>query len=339
MSELSTLLTESAARLFADAPATHGGVMNRPAWDAAVEAGFHRLLLSEDSGGVGDEFDAASAVALQAGAHAPSMPLVETIVANWCLQNTGLTPLDSPAIVVFARDIGGTVKDGVLTWTTAFTVPWPNETQVLVLGPDFIAPLSPLPPGNPGLSLAGDIVLSVPPSTTGVRVNTAPAQIYDKAFALMALLKASMIVGAMETVLDMSIDYANTRVQFGRPIGKFQAIQHMLAQMSGEVAAAAAAVQSAAALFGTDKGLWATAIAKGIASEAVQLVSTHAHQSHGAIGYTEEFSLQRFTRRMWIWRDEAGSDSYWYDRIGAAAFANNENGLWSSITAGAKLSP
>ncbi len=117
------------------------------------------------------------------------------------------------------------------------------------------------------------------------------------------------------------MSYANDHVQFGKPIGKFQSIQHQLSVMAEHVAAANAAAEAACAF--TPDG-WpahaACAVAKGRASEASQQVVAIAHAVHGAIGVTGEYDLQLYTRRLNEWRIAFGSEAYWYRRIGESYF-------------------
>jgi alkylation response protein AidB-like acyl-CoA dehydrogenase len=62
-----------------------------------------------------------------------------------------------------------------------------------------------------------------------------------------------------------------------------------------------------------------------------------AHQVHGAIGFTEEFVLQRYTKCLWTWREDAGSESAWYDLLGSAALRGGSAGLWPAFVEGAPL--
>ena len=139
---------------------------------------------------------------------------------------------------------------------------------------------------------------------------------------LQDCLMASKLSGALMAVFQRTLQYANEREQFGRPIGKFQAIQHLLAGMSEHVFAARMAAQ----LGCSGAGLAAhrlpdrlrVATAKARCSEAALVVSELAHAIHGAIGFTAEYDLQLYTRRLHAWRQAAGSESYWHDVAGRA---------------------
>lgn len=139
---------------------------------------------------------------------------------------------------------------------------------------------------------------------------------------LGAAMTAARIVGALERTLDMTLAFANDRVQFGRPIGKFQAIQHQLAVMAEQVAAARMAAQIGCQSSGALPDPLRAAVAKSRASEAAAIVAPMAHAIHGAIGITAELDLQLFTRRLHQWRAEYGSELAWNRVLGRALIAS-----------------
>lgn len=150
---------------------------------------------------------------------------------------------------------------------------------------------------------------------------------------LAAAVTAAQIVGALERVLELSIAFANQRVQFGRPIGKFQAIQHQLAVMAEQVTAARLAAQlgcqgggrsSGQAGEGLVPGRLHAAVAKSRTSEAAGIVAPMAHAIHGAIGITAELDLQLYTRRLHAWRAEHGSELAWNRVLGEAVLASDQ---------------
>jgi acyl-CoA dehydrogenase len=174
--------------------------------------------------------------------------------------------------------------------------------------------------------VAGD---GVAPSAPGI----------DRAalFRRGALARAVLMAGAMERTLDTAVNYACERKQFGRPIAKFQAVQQQLAVMAGQVAAAGAAADAGVeALAEADpaKQEFLIAMAKTRVGDAATLASEIAHQVHGAIGFTREYSLQLSTRRLWSWRDEFGGDTEWAARVGAYVCAQGADALWPTLTDG-----
>jgi acyl-CoA dehydrogenase len=151
---------------------------------------------------------------------------------------------------------------------------------------------------------------------------------------LGAVMRTAQMAGAMEAALDLATRYANDRVQFGRPIGKFQAIQQQLALLAEEVAASLVVVESAALSIAEARpsAEFAIAAAKIRAGEAAGRVAEIAHQVHGAIGFTWEHSLHYLTRRLWSWRDEFGDEAYWAAALGRRIAATGGAGLWPLIT-------
>ena len=129
------------------------------------------------------------------------------------------------------------------------------------------------------------------------------------------------------------MDYARQRMQFGRKIGQFQAIQQELARCAGESAAAVAAALSAAGVVerGGDVTL-AVASAKIRTADAAREGALIAHQVHGAMGFSQEYVLQRFTRRLWSWRDDFGGETEWAQWLGTRIAADGADALWPALT-------
>ena len=152
---------------------------------------------------------------------------------------------------------------------------------------------------------------------------------------LAALARAKQMSGALEAVLTMTITQVQERSQFGRPLAKFQAIQHSLAILAGEVAAARAAADHAVMRLDGAEGdvLLAIGIARARVGEAASRASAIAHQLHGAIGFTREHRLHRYTTALWAWRDQFGTQAWWTRQVGRAVIANGRDGFWPMVTA------
>lgn len=122
--------------------------------------------------------------------------------------------------------------------------------------------------------------------------------VVERVIQRAAVAKCCEMVGGMQQSLEMAVDYAKERKQFGRPIGSFQAIQHYCANMATDVDGARFTTYQAAWMM--SEGLPCAkevAIAKAWAGEAFGRVSTLAHQVHGAIGCTIDHDLHFYTRR------------------------------------------
>jgi alkylation response protein AidB-like acyl-CoA dehydrogenase len=140
-----------------------------------------------------------------------------------------------------------------------------------------------------------------------------------------AALHAALLAGAMTRVFEMTLQYCNDRVQFGKSLGKFQAVQHQLSVMAELVAAAAMAAEAAFQDDARTPRLLPAAMAKARASEAVVDVANTAHALHGAIGVTEEYDLQLLTRRLHEWRMAHGSEDHWNRIVGEQLLADTRS--------------
>ena len=153
-------------------------------------------------------------------------------------------------------------------------------------------------------------------------------------------LRSALMAGAIERSLALAVEYANLRVQFGRPIGKFQAVQQNIAVLATQAAAARAAAEAGSEaidewLDGVGEPLTqsiAAASAKIRTGEASGQACAIAHQVFGAIGFTEEHELHRFTKRLWSWRDECGNEAFWSRDLGEWILAGDPGqSLWRAV--------
>jgi acyl-CoA dehydrogenase len=151
------------------------------------------------------------------------------------------------------------------------------------------------------------------------------------------VVRSLQIAGTLESMLDISVRYSNERVAFEKKISKFQAVQHNLAKLAGESAAALAAATSAAdtiannASFNDDAVFLEAVAAKIRCSEAAEKGGAIAHQVHGAIGFTIEHILHRYSLRALSWRDDFGSESYWAVELGKRVAARGADELWPLV--------
>lgn len=152
-------------------------------------------------------------------------------------------------------------------------------------------------------------------------------------FRLGAFTRAALICGALDATLAMSVEYANQRVQFGKPIGKFQVVQHALACFAQEAAAVNCATQAAAAALDAGNGEFEVAAAKLRANSAAGIAHATAHQVHGAMGFTQEYPLHRWTRRLLAWSCEFGAERHWSEVLGRQVATRGAQNLWRDLTA------
>lgn len=311
-------------------------------WQAVEEAGFPLALLTEEDGGFDIPAPEALALVRIAAAHALPLPLAETMLANWLFAAAGLPLAEGPATLAqglhLVPEQGGWRVSGCSART-----PYGRHARVvaaLATDDDGCNHLLRLEQGytvTKSHNLAAEARDDLSVDFVLPEVAAAPASVTPEVFiALGATIRALALVGALEATLEKSIAYANERVQFGRPIGKFQAIQHDLAVMAAEVAAARAGAELAAALLPqASEGFAftaAAAAAKIRAGEAAGTAAAIAHQVHGAFGFTREYTLHPLTRRLWAWREEYGTESFWCDQLGAAVCRLGPDGFWPFLT-------
>ena len=286
-------------------------------WRTFAGTGLAQAALPEDAGGAG--LAAGLAVMRAAGRHAAPIPVAETMIAALLCHEAGVEPPAGP-LTVYAPATEQDTDSAALQ-----RVPWARFASVVVIattgGRALYRPIM----VNEGANLAGEPRDDVTGGESLAAPRVPPPAV--DATVLMALARAAQLRGAMERVLAMTVAYAREREQFGRPLARFQAIQHHLAEIGGEAAATGAAVD-AAAQAGT---LFACAAAKARASQAAGTVARLAHQVHGAIGYTVEHDLHHWTTRLWAWRDEFGNEAHWWQVLGAEAARGGGAALWPTM--------
>lgn len=133
---------------------------------------------------------------------------------------------------------------------------------------------------------------------------------------------AAELVGTARRILEMTVDYAKERVQFDRPIGSFQAVQHKLADVALEVERATAAVYYAAMAHDAadpDRHR-ATHVAKAAAARAATTAAKDGVQTHGGIGYTWEHDLHLYLRRAYASEALMGPSAWHHDRLAELLF-------------------
>ena len=154
----------------------------------------------------------------------------------------------------------------------------------------------------------------------------AAAGILERTLRLAAVALAAEQVGAAQKCLDMSVEYARLRVQFGRPIGSFQAIKHKCADMLLEVESARSAAYYAAwaAAAGSDELPLLASLAKAYCSDAFANVATENIQIHGGIGFTWEHDAHLYYRRAKSTEQFLGSPSEHRDLLAQRLLAGEE---------------
>jgi acyl-CoA dehydrogenase len=345
-----SLLVEAAQRIFSDhysserlQEARRAG-WSRALWAALEETGMALASVPEEYGGGGDFAEGIEALRL-AGKYCAAVPFAETaLLAGWALSRSGLdVPRGALAFAVapYAGDIE--LAKTQAGWRVAGTlrdVAWGGVASALVVvAPSADGTVVACVPRDrydtqPVTNLAGEArdTVRLDGIVDATRVRTEAAVSVEQAWRRGALTRAVLMAGALERILELTLAYTRQRVQFGRPIIRFQAVQQELARLAGEVAIAKAAALSAAPHIDDDDAEFRVAAAKVKAGEASCSGAGIAHQLHGAIGVTDEYLLHHSTLRLWSWRSEYGSEACWAQRLGAAALDLGSAELWSRVT-------
>ena len=305
MSAMDELLIEPFRRMMADisSPAKVRAAESSGAigasWAAIEASGFLDALVPEDAGGAGLSLEDVLPLVASSGAAALPMPFAETMVARGLLHVAGIAA--------------------------------PAGARIVLAPPSPIVPLAAvashaLVPHGDGIALvevrregAADPFRALGGAVEPAAWIASFAADGVDLLVVAAGLVAAKMSGAMERVLAQTLRFAGQREQFGRPIGKFQAVQQQIAIMAEQVISARMA--AAIGMTGDRFDPLRVAAAKCRAGEASHQVCAIAHGVHGAIGVTEDYDLQLLTRRLKQWQMSFGSELYWARRLGAARLA------------------
>jgi alkylation response protein AidB-like acyl-CoA dehydrogenase len=254
-------------------------------WDQLVEMGIVGMLAPEAEGGLGLTFVDLVLILEETGRYAVPEPIVETAAAG--------VPL-----------LGRTDQQVA---TGHHLVAWADTVDVIVTGD--------------GVFDAATAQCTAHPSVDGARrvfsvagdAQSLPAGMHDS-YARLVLGTAAQLCGLSDRMLEMTVDYAKERKQFGVPIGSFQAVKHHLANARIALEFARPLVYRAAA---TGEPVHASmAFAK--AADTALLAGRVALQCHGAIGYTTEYDLHLYMKRAWVLARAFGDARVHRGRVAAA---------------------
>ena len=354
MVESDNIVVETAEKIFTDLadPQTINrdkkGDWKAPLWQALTVAGLPLSWVPEDCGGSGASLADGFGVLNAAGRFAVAVPLAETMLAGWLLSQARIPCPEGEMTVAPAnpKDRMTVNADGTLSGR-ARNVPFGKVAKhFAVLAQDnggcisialIDASKCRIEAGlNLGYDNSDTVTLD---KVSPVAIKPAPDGFDQSTLMLMGGVARSLqIAGALETMLDISVRYSNERVAFEKKISKFQAVQHNLARLAGESAAALAVATSAADAIANatafdDAVFLEAASAKIRCAEAAEKGGGIAHQVHGAIGFTMEHILHRYSLRALAWRDDFGSESHWAVELGRMVAKRGADELWPLVAA------
>jgi acyl-CoA dehydrogenase len=309
------------------------------AWRALGASDLVLVGVPEDQGGSGGGLADAAAVLAATAEAGLSLPLVETTWAVATLTSLAGRPAPTTraTYAVAGPDLpAGRHGDHWRVDGTAAGVPWGDQADefhlVLPTGTVLVVPLE---PGDHETAVglpATDLDLTGHPVADAYELGAPVGEVLAEVAERVALARAVQIGGACRSALDLAVQYAGERVQFGRSLSKYQVIQHQLAVAASRTHAVNAAVDAAveAVAAGASDSVLAVRAAKAVASEAVEQVSAIAHQVLGAIGTTREHQLHRRTMSMWAWRDAAGDEYVQAESLAAEALLAGAD-VWAHV--------
>lgn len=286
-------------------------------WAHACRLGWFDLLVPQERDGLGLDAVEAGALFEEAGRALFPGPLFDTvIIGGMCRAVLDIDPHDAVIAFAYAENNQDTRPSWNLTeiWQELLTgrkvlVPYGQIADVFVVlagserGPEIVVvhadapgvkviPLSSVDSVNASCEVSFD-------RTPGSRLSLTSREAHDfvvRAEALGHSMRAAEMLGMMERVLEMSVEYCKERHQFGKPIGSFQEVQHHLAEMkvlTDTLRATCYLSQIELASSSIDAPRMAC-VAKAYASHGVREVMERALQVHGGIGFTEEYHLQLY---------------------------------------------
>ena len=276
---------------------TSGVGFDAELWERLSRLGFTALTAPEQQGGAGAGWPEAAALLNESAAAARHLPFAESdLLAHWLLRAAGRPAADPTApLTVAIVDPDGTAR----------AVPWLGQVPAVLLfrrpNGTCAAAETPTPPnpdysrdpGRSGLPRGELRGVEEPPGVVEIGSG-----VLDELVLRGALARGVQIVGALDEVVRLCVEHSRTRVQFGRPIAKFQTWRHRFADLETEIAAARALTYHAFRKFlAGEDALREVSMAKWLACEVDWKVADEALQVHGGYGYMMEFPVQR------AWRD------------------------------------
>lgn len=298
-------------------------------WTEASALGLHLVGIPENRGGSGGALPELLAVLRLAARNAAPLPLAETHLAAWLLAESGIAlPSSAECLTIAPGNPSDRLRiEGERATGTLSDVPWAKAAARVV------ALVSAAQAGS------GHLVVSVDPAACERRggfdlagqprdhltlVNV-PVEVThsphgpDALLMRGALLRAAQIAGAIEAASALTQNFTAQRVQFGKPVSAFQAVQQHLVTLAQAAAMTAVAVDRAGFAAAQRPASFEICAAKVVANDSAAMAAAAAHQAHGAVGMTREYRLQQFTRRLSTWRAEFGTSEDLEPRLGGAS--------------------
>ena len=320
--------------VFADHREKHPpGATVEPLWHQLDALGLVRLTGAQQYGGSGAGWFEAAELLSASVRHGVRIPLAEhDLLACWLL-NAGGLPADGAVRTICMLDKYGHATD----------VPWAAAAERVVLvwraggayrAADVAVDRLSITPGRNLISEPRDTVTVDLAGLQGAPITLA---LITQLRLKSGLVRSIQVCAALDRIMALCIEHVTSRIQFGRALSQFQAVQNLVSDVAAEAALARAATEAALAVgvtsdWSADNLHFLVAVSRSCAGHATSVVVRNAHQVHGAIGTTREHRLHEFTRAALAWRSEFGSMRYWDDQVTDSALYASAGGLWGLIT-------
>ena len=297
-------------------------------WAQLADLGVPAMLVPEQHGGLGlSELDMV-VVLEQVGRFALPEPVLETAMIVAPLLAASSAP---EAAAPLARIVAGEITAAVL-FDDARVAANLHGASVVVLarateGVQWFEPAAGATKARRSVDGARRLgELCAPPTWAPMVTGDRAAELTARARDRAALGAAAELVGLGRAMLDMAVDYAKVREQFGKPIGSFQAVKHHLASAHVALELARPAVLYAAQRTSerAADASRACSLAKAVASDAATGAARASLQCHGAIGYSFEHDLHLWMKRTWALARAHGDAATQRARVAALILDHNE---------------
>ncbi len=308
----SDLLDDLASPARVRAHTTTDAPFDAALWSAMVDQGWLGVELDESVGGLGLGSVEVAVLVEELGRHAAPAPFVPTVLALDVFAGAGEHEWVQRLLAGEAR--------ACVAWDPAAPVPYAPSADVAVVIADdglYAMDLTTHPAREPAMDLTRELGWLPFDAGTARRIGDADARtrLLDRG----ATYTSADLLGSGSRALDMAVEYAKVRVQFGKPIGSFQAVKHRCADMLVDVEGMRSTVYWAAWCIGagdSDASVAATT-AKIWCGDASKRVMASALQVHGGIGFTWEHDLHFFLKRSQLDQLAFGDSSAHRARLAA----------------------
>ncbi|HEY1831535.1 MAG TPA: acyl-CoA dehydrogenase family protein [Acidimicrobiales bacterium] len=316
----------------ADAPSG----FDRDAWAGMAGQGWLALEVPEEEGGLGLGMVEAAVLCEEIGRHLAPVPFLSSLLTLGALSGPSARAIEATATwrdglaegslvgcIAIVTEPGKLTTEGSgqvrLTGRVGPTVFAPSADVAVIATPEALYAVDLVAVGRPPALSAMDRTRELGrlefDGTSALVIGDAAASalLLDRA----ATAISAEMLGAAATVLDMAVGYAKDRVQFGKPIGSFQAVKHMLADVLVDVEGMRSSVYYAAWCSAADDGerSLAASMAKSWCSDASRRVMGTGLQVHGGIGFTWEHDMHLYVKRAQLDQVSFGDGAFHRDRI------------------------